>query len=134
MNIKRYWLAVLAAYVTMTISGIVGSIIFANQLESYAALARNEDELMGMMPLMFGAYIIMTIVFCYIYVKIRRSGDIMEGAKVGALIGILVSSLTWVLYSMLPFDMPALIADNVINLSTNIVGGITMALVYKPAA
>lgn len=134
MNIKRFWLAVLAAYVAMTISGIVGSVIFVDQLESYAALGRNEDELMGMLPLMFGAYIIMTIIFCYIYVKIRKSGDIMEGAKLGALMGIFVSSLTWVLYSMLPFEMPALIADNVINLSTNIIGGITLALVYKPSA
>ena len=133
MNIKRFWLAVIAAYVTMTITGIVGSMIFMDQLASYAALGRKEEELMGMMPLMFGAYIIMTIIFCYIYVNIRKSSDIMEGARVGALVGIFVSCLTWVLYSMLPFEMPALIADNVINISTNTVGGITFALVYKPS-
>ncbi|MBT5073659.1 MAG: hypothetical protein HOJ34_12335 [Kordiimonadaceae bacterium] len=133
MNIKRFWMAVVAAYIAMTISGIIGSMIFMDQLSSYSALGRPEEELYGMMPYMFGAYIVMTIVFVYLYVNIRKTGDIVEGAKFGALIGILVSCLTWVLYSMLPFEMPALIADNVINLSSNIVGGMVMAKVYKPA-
>lgn len=133
MNIKRFWLAVVAAYIAMSISGMVGSMIFMDQLESYAALGRGQEEIYGMMPYMFGAYIVMTIIFVYIYVQIRKTGDIIEGAKLGALIGIFTSCLTWVLYSMLPFEMPALIADNVINISSNIVGGMVMAKVYKPA-
>jgi hypothetical protein len=133
MNIKKYCLAVVAAYIVMAICGIVGSILAAEQLASFAKIGRSDAELMEMMPLSMGAYFVITAIFCYIYVKGREAGDIKEGAKFGIMFGILMSGMAWVYYSALPYEMPALIADNVINIVTYAIGGIVVSLTYKPA-
>lgn len=133
MNIKRYWLSVVASFVAMAIAGMVSSMIFMEQLASFASIGRSVGEVMDMMPLMMAAYFVITMVFCYLYTILRKSGDIKEAIKIGLLFGIMISGITWVNYSMLPFEMPALIADNLINLFTYTVGGIVVSVIYKPA-
>lgn len=132
MNIKRFWLSIIPAYIIMTIVGIIGSMLWMDQLQSFVALGRPEDELSQMMPLMFVAYVIMTILFGYVYIQMRKDGSIIEGTKIGAVFGMIISCITWVYYSMLPFKIPAVLVDNVINITSSMAGGIMFAVIYKP--
>ena len=36
--------------------------------------------------------------------------------KIGIMFGVMMSGMTWISYTMLPFEMPALLADNAINI------------------
>lgn len=116
----------------MTIVGIIGSMLLMEPLQSFVALGRPEDELSQMMPYMFLAYIVMTILFAYVYVQMRKEGSIMEGAKIGAVIGMIISCITWVYYSMLPFEIPAVLVDNLINITSSMAGGSMFATIYRP--
>jgi uncharacterized membrane-anchored protein len=115
----------------MTIVGIIGSMLWMEPLQSFVALGRPEDELSQMMPLMFVAYVIMTILFGYVYIQMRKDGSIIEGTKIGAVFGMIISCITWVYYSMLPFEIPAVLVDNVIKITSSISGGIMFSVIYK---
>ena len=132
MNIKRFWLSIIPAYIAMAVVGMICTMLLMEPLASFMALGRPEEELAQMMPYMFAAYIAMTILFAYVYVEMRKDGSLMEGGKIGAVIGMIISCLTWVYYSMLPFEIPAVLVDNVINILSSMAGGIVFALIYKP--
>ncbi|MDA9769925.1 hypothetical protein N9D02_02705 [Emcibacteraceae bacterium] len=132
MNIKRFWLSIIPAYIAMSVVGALGTMLLIEPLESFMALGRPEAELAQMMPYTIMAYLVMTVLYAYVYVEMRKDGSIKEGAKIGAVIGMIISCLTWVYYSMLPFEIPAVLVDNVINITSSMAGGIMFAIIYKP--
>ena len=134
MNTKSYGIAVIATYVVMSILGVASSMITMEQMASYIAIARPEAELMAMAPWMYVGYLIVTVIFCYIYVKGRESGGWIEGARFGLLFGVLMSGISMVMYSALPVDMTALITEIIVTLIIYTVGWITVGTVYKPSS
>ena len=87
MNIKRFWLSIIPAYIAMSVVGALGTMLLIEPLESFMALGRPEAELAQMMPYTIMAYLVMTVLYAYVYVEMRKDGSIKEGAKIGAVIG-----------------------------------------------
>ncbi|WP_417316890.1 hypothetical protein [Emcibacter sp.] len=134
MNIKSYVLAVVAAYIVMAIVGISSDIVLQSYYESFMAIGRSEEEMMAMMPLFLFAYLVQTALFCYIYIKGREAGDLMEGARFGVVIGIFMGTTNVILHTALPFSVETTVAGVLAEIVVYICGGMTTALVYKPAA
>jgi len=134
MNIKRYWYAVLASFVTMTFVGTVINDIAFDYLMSPTDQTGSVKEFIDMAPIMMGAYLIINMIFAYFYVKMRQTGHIKEGIKFGFLFSLIISCMTLVDYSIFQFEFSSLISDSILNLITYVTGGIVVSLVYKPAS
>ncbi|MDG1857788.1 MAG: hypothetical protein P8I94_01715 [Emcibacteraceae bacterium] len=132
MNMVKYTLAVIASYIVMGIAGVIGAAVAADQMISIMDISRGEVGNAEMLPYGLLGYLLITIFFTYIYVVGRQAGDIKEGAKFGAMFGIMMSGMVLVNYSIFPFTATALIADMLINVFVYILGGITVSLIYKP--
>ncbi len=132
MNISRYLIAVVVSFVVMGVVAFGGMTLGATQMSSLMAIARGPEDLAAMTGWGMAGYLIITAIFTYIYIKGREAGDAIEGAKFGLMFGVLMSGAGMVGYSMLPYEMTALVADTVINLIVYTLGGITVALIYKP--
>ena len=130
MQNKSYWFAVIGSYITMAIAGIGLSIAAAEQMSSLMAISRGEESML--MEWQLGGYLLITIIFTYIYVKGRESGGWQEGARFGALFGLMMCGVSMINYSLLPIEMAAMIADIVLNIIIYAIGGITVAVIYKP--
>ena len=84
----------------MAIAGIGLSIAAAEQLSSIMAISRGEKNML--MEWQLGGYLLITIIFTYIYVKGRESGGWQEGAKYGAIFGLMMCGISMITYSMFP--------------------------------
>ena len=132
MNIQKYIISVVVSFVVMGAAGFGGSVIFANQLASFIAISRGMEGNAVMAPYSMVGYLIITCVFAYFFIIMRDTGDIKEGTKCGLLFGVMMSGMSLVYYSMLPIELPALIADMMINIIVYTLGGIVISLLYKP--
>ncbi|WP_321394778.1 hypothetical protein [Emcibacter sp.] len=134
MNMSRFIMAVVAAYIVMAVVGFGSDMVLKQYYDSYMAIARPEAEMMAMMPLFLVAYLVQTVLFCYIYIRGRETGDLMEGIRFGILIGVFMGTTNVILYTGLPLSMETLVAGISAGIAVYICGGIAAALVYKPAA
>lgn len=134
MNSKSYIISVIATYVVMSILGVASQMVTMEQMASYVPLLRPQAELVAMAPFMYIGYLVITIFFCYIYIKGRETGGWMEGLKYGVIFGLMMSGMSLVVFATLPIDMSALITEIVVTIVIYAVGGITTALVYKPTS
>jgi hypothetical protein len=134
MNMSRFVLAVVAAYVVMAILGMGTDMVMMPYYDSFNALARPEAEMSKLMPMMLVAYLLQTILFCYIYVVGRKAGGLMEGVRYGLVIGLFMGLSNVVLSAVLPWSLETVVASVIATLIVYVGGGIAAALVYKPAA
>ena len=134
MNVSRFILAVVAAYIVMAGLGMGTDAILMPYYASFTALARPEAEMMALMPVMLGAYLLQTILFCYIYVMGRKAGGLMEGVRFGLVIGVFMGLTNVVLATALPLNQPTVIASFIATVIVYVGGGIATALVYRPAS
>lgn len=132
MNIQRYILAVVISFIVMGFAGFGGSVLFAEQLSSLIAISRGMEGNAVFMPYSMFGYLIITAIFTYIYIVGREAGDLIEGVKFGTMFGVMISGMSFVYYSILPVEINALIADVIINIIVYCIGGIVIALIYKP--
>lgn len=130
MQNKTYWLAVIAAFIAMGIVAVGLSMAAAEQLASITAISRGAAMLFEWQ---MAGYLLITAVFCYIYTKGRESGGWQEGAKYGAIFGILMCGISMLNYSIFPIEMSAMFADMIINVIVYTIGGIVTSVIYKPS-
>ncbi|MBT5187413.1 MAG: hypothetical protein HOM01_11430 [Kordiimonadaceae bacterium] len=132
MNMNRYIIAVVASFIVMGIIAFGLTTLMADQLASVFALSRGPEGMAEMGGWSMGGYLVVTSVFCYIYIKGREAGDIIEGLKFGAMFGVLMCGISMVNYSTFPFEMMGMGADMIINIIVYSAGGVTASVVYKP--
>jgi tryptophan-rich sensory protein len=132
MNVKKYILAVIAAYVAMAVVGIGSDSLLMPYYDSFNAISRPLSEMEAMMPVFLLAYLLQTFVFCYIYVKGRESGTAVEGLRYGAIIGVFVGLGQVVLSTALPLSVETVVAGFIAYMVIYAIGGLATALVYKP--
>ncbi len=130
----RYWLAVVAAYVAMGAAAPVMVMLLGDQLASQAAIGRPEADLMRLFWVSLVGYFVITCVMVYIFSRGREGKGWMEGARFGALIGLMMCGTSMWMYSVYPWELPALYTDMFINIVVYTLGGIVISLVYKPAS
>jgi len=135
MNVKRFVLACVGVYVVyQVLSFIINMFILG---ETYAALAsvwRPEAEMMSKMWVMYLTSAVWTVLFCYIFIRGYENKGIMEGARYGLLIGLLIgipfSYESWVVY---PITIGLAHAWAIMSVVLSIACGATLAAIYKPA-
>jgi len=132
MNIQRYFLAVIVSFIVMGFAGFGGSVIFAEQLSSFIAISRGMEGNAVLMPYSMLGYLIITAIFTYIYIVGRDAGKIAEGLKFGAMFGVMMSGISLINYSILPIEISAMVADMIINIVVYTIGGVVIAMLYKP--
>lgn len=86
MNMKRYIIAVVATYFVMW--GLATAMVFADRTASWTAILRDEAAQMALMGWAAGGYVVITAIFCYIFVKGRDGDGWQEGLRYGVLIGL----------------------------------------------
>ncbi|MDG1707436.1 MAG: hypothetical protein P8H03_01675 [Emcibacteraceae bacterium] len=132
MNVKKYWLAVTAAFIITASYGISIGIATMDQFVTIVAMSRNDAEIIQLMPLTLLSNFIITMIIGYFYIKLRKTGDIIEGAKIGALFGILMSAVTWMYFSILSIDIYVIIVDSFTNIMIYTVTVMILSFIYKP--
>lgn len=133
MNVKRYLLAVVGAYVAMGVCASLLVMAFGEQMESMSALGRPMEEMMRLLWVQMLGYLVITCVLVYLYTRYRQDGGVKEGATFGALIGLAMCGMSMWSYSVYPWELGTLYADMFINVVNYAIGGAVASLLYKPA-
>lgn len=130
MNVQRFVMAVVAVFVTFgAVFAGLAPLVFADQFAAIsAAIGLNEEPKL----VIWAGRILITVVFCYIFLQGREGKGIVEGVRYGLLIGLLMVGvdLDWFAYTDIG------LSDGIAAWITTIVGyvaaGAVMAAVYKP--
>jgi len=134
MNVKRYLLASVAVFVTgMVLDQLIHNVILKATYESLKHLWRPDmDSLMWIRPVIG---VIWSFLFTYIFVKGYEGKGIMEGVRFGAVIGLFTSiPMAYGTYIIIAIPYSLAFQWFVYGLIENILIGIVVAAVYKPAS
>ena len=131
MKTKRFWLSLLCVFITFeVINFIVHSLILGSAYMELQNIWRPE-----MMEMMWGMYLINLFVcalFVYIFIKGYEGKGIMEGARYGLLIGLLMNTAgAFYQYILYPIPFAIIIQWFVFGMIQYLACGIVAAAVYK---
>ena len=135
MNVKRFVLACVGVYVVyQVLSFIINMFILGDTYGALASVWRPEAEMMSKMWVMYLTSAVWTVLFCYIFIRGYENKGIMEGARYGLLIGLLIgipfSYESWVIY---PITIGLAHAWAIMSVVLSIACGAVLAAIYKPA-
>lgn len=134
MNVKRYFIAVIAVFVfTFAYDFVVHGILLADTYKSLESLWRPEAEMQALMPLMAAAQLLLALIFTFLFTRNYEGGGVGEGLRYGLYAGLLlaapqIASYVWM---PVPVSLTAIWVGGVIL--WGILAGIVVSLVYKEA-
>jgi hypothetical protein len=137
MNYGRLALAAMAATVVDIVFGfIVYGNLMVGQFALYPGVYRPADLQPPFLPFLFGGIFLAMLAASCIYAKGYEGGSgAMEGARFGALVGILeVGYSVLVSYAILNIGRRLTLAMGAAALAEWIISGVAIGVVYKPAA
>lgn len=132
MNVKRYFIAVIAVFVfTFAYDFVVHGILLADTYKSLESLWRPEAEMQALMPLMAVAQLLLALIFTFIFTRNYEGNGVGEGLRYGLYAGLLlaapqVASYVWM---PVPVSLTAIWVGGMIL--WGILAGIVVSLVYK---
>ncbi len=132
MNIKRYLLASLGAFVTFQLLDfVIHSVILMKTYQELSSLWR--QDMMSYMWVMYLASAIMTLLFVYIYTKGYEGKGAMEGFRFGLIIGLFMQVPgVFGQYTVYPIPFNLALQWFFYGLVEFILAGIVVSLIYKP--
>jgi hypothetical protein len=135
MNVKRFWLACLAAYVVLQILGfLIHQLWLGSTYMALSEVWRPQAEMMSKMWVMYITAAVWTICFCYIFVRGYENKGIMEGLRYGVIIGLFYSLVqSYDSYVIYPIPYSLALQWFLSGLVVSIILGVIVALIYKPA-
>ena len=131
MNIKRLIMAIVAAYVVMSILGMAADQLLSDFTPMMKAMGRMGPDLEAHFIWMMLGYLIVTIFFCYIYAHFHEGKGWTEGARFGLYIGLMMAGISMVMYAVLPMSTMESLISAITGIIIYVAGGITTSLVYK---
>lgn len=138
MNYTRLALAALGGTVA---SFVVGFLVIwlvpalMNEAHKYPTVFRPREEMQSVMPIGFGASFIAVLVVAIIFAMMHQGGSgVMEGARLGVLIGIFAICNVAHNYMNLPIGPKLALGQAAAYFIQWIVTGIVIGLIYKPLA
>lgn len=138
MNYPRLGLAALGGTVA---SFAFGSLVFVlvpalfNEARKYPAVFRPREEMNTYMPFGFIASLIAILVVAIIFAMIYQGGSgLMEGARLGVLIGIFAICNVFHNYANYNFGMKLALGQAATYFIQWVITGIVIGLIYKPVA
>jgi len=134
MNIKRFFLAVLAVLATIVATNIIiHSFILMDTYTSLKQLWR--PDMMDLMWIMYITDIILAFLFVYIFTKGYENKGILEGVRYGLLMGLLLDGIgTLGQYMVYPIPVSLAVQWFVYGMIRFVILGIIVALIYRPKA
>ncbi|MBI5779746.1 MAG: hypothetical protein HZA49_09880 [Planctomycetes bacterium] len=132
MNVKRYLLAALVAYIVLQITTfVIHGVILTNEYMALGSIWR--PDMMSWMWLFNVLDIPSMLLITYIFVKGYENKGIMEGVRFGLMLGTLMwiggAFANWITF---PITLPLAIKWFVFGVLQTIITGITLALIYRP--
>jgi hypothetical protein len=137
MNYTRIALAALAAWIVyFVVGGLVSGMLFADSYRPYTAVYRAKEEVMSRFPIGIVGMLVAMLVLALMYAKGYEGGPgWIEGLRFGLLVGIfVVGAVVGDEYVTLNIGGKLALVMAVGRLFAWIVVGMTLGLVYKPAA
>ena len=130
MNIQRYLMASVAVFVVFGIVFVgAATTVFADQFAAIAQSFGMSDEPTWVSWL---GRVLLTLVFCYIFIQGREGKGLAEGARYGLLIGLLMLGVDLDWYGYKDIGLTNGIAGWVTGIVAYVAGGVTVAAIYKP--
>jgi hypothetical protein len=134
MNTKRFLLAVVAVFVFVNFFEMLYHQYLVGELYGQTAeLWRPTETMEDYMLWMWIVYALLSVMFCYIFLKGYENKGVMEGVRYGLLIGILMAHGSFVMYAVMPIPFAMAVYWIVDALVLCTVSGAILAAVYKPA-
>lgn len=136
MNHARVVIAGAAAWaVSIPLGYVINQFLLAGIYSANAAALRPDADVTSKLPVGFVALLFGFLVFAHLYARGCRDGSgIAEGARFGALVGVLVVGFgiiwQWVLY---PIDATMSAVMIVDNIAESTLYGAIIGAIYKPA-
>jgi hypothetical protein len=137
MNYTRIALAALAAWIVyFAVGALVSGMLFADYYRPYTAVYRAKEEVMSRFPVGIVGMLVAMLVIAVIYAKGYEGGSRwMEGLRFGLLVGLfVVGAVVGDEYVTLNIGGKLALVMAAGRLFSWIIVGITLGLVYKPAA
>ncbi len=132
MNTKKFLLAGLAVFITLQILDfVIHSLLLGPVYESMQGVWRT--DMMDKMWIMYLTGIIFSLLFVYIFSKGYEGKGIVEGAKYGLIIGLVIYLVgSYNQYVVYPLPYSLALKWFIYGTIELIIAGIVLALVYKP--
>ena len=138
MHTKKFWITLVVVFVVMEVlSYLIHGVMLA---ETYAAeplksIFRSEEEMGGMMWIMFLMDLVWVYFFCFFFAKGYENKGIGEGLRYGLYIG-LFTQLTFAYwsYTMYPLTYGIVLQWFIYGMIVCLILGVVASLTYKPAA
>ena len=133
MNGKRLALSCIVVFIFIFLSDwlIHGKLLMGIYQET-STLWRPQDEMRAMMPWMTAAQLLLSVVFCLIFVKGYENRGIAEGIRYGILMGLLFIPQNLITYAVQPLPGKLIGAWIAAGFIQAIIAGILVAALYKP--
>ena len=134
MNLKRFLLSLLAAFLTIWITDfLIHSVWLSATYGETKELWRPETELMGMMPWMFlGQFLVALAVVLILTVGVTGRRSLMTTLVMAVGLGLFYSGGQFIMYSVQPFPVSLVVKWVVAGtVQMLLVGGIVHAI-YRP--
>ncbi len=132
MDTKKFLFASVAVFITLLILDfVIHNLILVSTYESIQEVFR--PDMMDKMWIMYLTGIIFSLLFVYIFSKGYEGKGIIEGAKYGLIIGLVVHLVgSYNQYVVYPLPYSLVLKWFIYGTIEMIVAGIVLAFVYKP--
>src|SRR4030042_1308225 len=132
MNIKRFIIASVVVYVVfIVLDFIIHGIILSDTYKALSGIGR--PDMMSFMWIFYAAGLLFAFLFVYIFIKGYEGKGILEGARYGIIIGLLIYVVgMFGQYAMYPLPLTLVIQWFVYGMIECVIGGIVAASLYKP--
>ncbi len=134
MNWKRFVVASLVIFaVDAALSTVIDRLILMRDYEKLNSLWR--PDIMSKAWLSYLIGLLVAFMFTYIFIKGREGKGIQEGIRFGIIIWLFMTvTFSLNMYFLFPIPLGLAIKWILYGLFTNLVDGILVAVIYKPAA
>lgn len=134
MNFGRLILTIVAGFVYIFASDyLIHEIWLGADYKASASLWRTEFGMQSRLPLMFGAQLLCSLAFMYIWAKTGwRRRSLADGAVFGFWMGVFQQVMTIVLYVVIPLPNTLALKWFFGGLLQTVLLGVVAAAVYKP--
>ena len=132
MNIKKLLVATLVVFITLQILDfVIHGLILMSTYDSLQTVFR--PDMADKMWIMYVTGLIFSFLFVYIFTKGYEGKGIVEGAKYGLLIGLIVHLVgAYNQYAVYPLPYHLVMKWFVFGTIEVVIAGIVLSLVYKP--
>ena len=136
MNIKRFWIAVLAVYIIAQLTGYLIHVVMLGptyEAEGVKEIFRNMEEMNSKMWIIYVTDLVWVFFFTYIFIKGYENKGLLEGLKYGVYIGLFIPFVfAFQSYVVYPLPYSLIFQWFLYGVIQCVIYGMVVAAIYKP--